>query len=73
MPFVPQLVLLGLVGAGVYAGYRWLMRAAGELESELRRSEDEAARRAAGGSVAKDLGALEYDPASGVYKPSKRV
>jgi hypothetical protein len=73
MSYVPQLIVLGLVGAGIYAGYRWLMRASRELTHELERTDDELARRAAGGTIEKDLGALEYDPASGVYKPSKRV
>jgi hypothetical protein len=66
---MPQLVILALVGAGLYAGYRWFTRTTKEIAAEIRRTEDELRQRA---HVVKDLGALEYDPASGVYRPSKR-
>ena len=65
---MPQVVLLAAIGAGVYAGYRALMRAGERFAAELRRSEDEARQRAAMGPE-KDLGTLEFDPRSGVYKP----
>jgi len=68
----PQLIILALVGAGVYAGYRWLTRAAREIAAEVRRAEDELRRRAAGGALEKDMGRLEFDPASGVYRPTQR-
>ena len=68
---MPQVMLLAAIGAGVYAGYRALMRAAERLAAELTRTEAEARQRAE--SVAqKDLGTLEYDPRSGVYKPVTR-
>jgi predicted negative regulator of RcsB-dependent stress response len=67
---MPQLIALALIGAGAVAGYRWFNRqmeaaraAAERAESELRR----AAETAAG--APKDLGRLELDMASGVYKP----
>jgi hypothetical protein len=67
---MPQLVVLALVGAGLYAGYRWYARAAERLATEIKRSEEEMRRRA---HVAiKEMGKLEYDPASGVYRPSTR-
>lgn len=69
---MPQLVILALVGAGLYAGYRWLSRSARELAAEVRRAEDELRARAAGGALEKDMGRLEYDPASGVYRPTRR-
>jgi hypothetical protein len=65
-----QLFVLALIGAGLYAGYRWV-RTGKELAAELRRA-DEDFRRRAGGRIEKDLGALEYDPVSGVYRPTKR-
>jgi hypothetical protein len=37
----------------------------------MRRTEDELARKSAG-RIEKDLGALEFDQASGVYRPAKR-
>jgi hypothetical protein len=55
-----------IIGAGLYAGYRALAHMAGKAE-ELRHAE---VRRR---SVSeKDLGKLEYDPISGVYRPVDR-
>jgi hypothetical protein len=65
-----QLVVVALVGAGLYAGYRWLMRSAREVAAEVRRTEDELRARA-GAPMAKDMGRLEYDPVSGVYRPAR--
>jgi hypothetical protein len=67
---MPQLIALALVGAGLYAGYRWFARTAKEVTAEIRRSEDELRRRA-GLVLEKDMGELEYDPASGVYRPKR--
>ena len=67
---MPQLIALALVGAGLYAGYRWFARMAKEVTAEIRRSEDELRRRA-GLVLEKDMGELEYDPASGVYRPKR--
>jgi hypothetical protein len=70
---VTQLIALALVGAAVYAGYRWLWRPARLIVAEVRRAEDELRRRApAGRTYAKDMGRLEYDPRTGVYRPSRR-
>lgn len=69
---MPQLVALALIGAGLYAGYRWLARSSKELAAQMKRAEDELRQRAAGRPIEKDLGRLEYDPASGVYKPADR-
>jgi hypothetical protein len=66
---MPQLVVLALVGAGLYAGYRWFARTSERLATEVKRTEDELRRRAQ--VAAKEMGTLEYDPASGVYRPSK--
>jgi hypothetical protein len=64
---MPQLVLLALIGAGLYIGYRWVARLTKEAAAELERAR---AELRAGGR-AKDLGALVLDPASGVYRPAK--
>jgi hypothetical protein len=69
---VPQLVILALLGAGVYAGYRWLARASREIAAELRRTQEELHRGSSPAQVERDLGSLEYDPKSGVYRPAKR-
>ncbi len=68
---MPQVIALALLGAGLYAGYRWLTRAARDFGAELQAAEEELRRQAAG-RIEKNLGALEYDPASGVYRPARR-
>ena len=67
---MPQLVVLAVVGAGLYAGYRWFARASERIAAEVRRTGGRVAP--AGGVAVKEMGALEYDPASGVYRPAKR-
>jgi hypothetical protein len=67
---MPQLIVVALLGAGFYAGYRLVMRTK-DLMADLRRAEDEV-RRGTAGALEKDMGALEYDAASGVYRPAKR-
>ena len=68
---MPQVIALALLGAGLYAGYRWFTRTAREIGAEMSRAEDELQQQATG-RIEKDLGALEYDPASGVYRPMRR-
>jgi hypothetical protein len=68
---MPQLVVLALVGAGLYAGYRWFSRTTKEVTAQIRRTEDELLRRASGQALEKDMGVLEYDPGSGVYRPKR--
>ena len=68
---MPQVIVLALLGAGFYAGYRWLARAADEIGEQMRRADEEPGRRPQG-RIEKDLGALEYDPTSGVYRPTQR-
>jgi hypothetical protein len=61
---------LALLGAGLYAGYRWLARAARDMAATLQRAEGEL-RQPSEGPREKNLGTLKYDPASGVYRPVK--
>ena len=68
---MPQLVVLALLGAGFYAGYQLVVRTK-QMVAEMRRAEDELRRNAASGALEKDMGALEYDAASGVYRPAKQ-
>lgn len=68
---MPQLVLLAAIGAGAYAGYRWLRRTAEQMQADLKAAEVEVRERA-GATRAKDLGRLEYDQATGQYKPARR-
>lgn len=66
-----QLMILAVVGAGLYAGYRWLVRSAREAAAEVRRTEHELRRRATGAAIEKDMGRLVYDPVAGVYRPAR--
>ena len=61
---MPQLLGLALLGAGVIAGYRAVRRLADSVRTELDRAAAEHGER-----QIKDRGALELDPASGVYRP----
>jgi hypothetical protein len=69
---MPQVVLLAALGAGLYAGYRALLRASERFAEEIKRREEDLRTRAAGGAE-KDLGTLEFDPMSGVYKPVSKA
>jgi hypothetical protein len=69
---VPQVFALALVGAGLYAGYRWFTRATQEIAAEVQRARDDLRRQANGGILEKDMGSLVYDPASGVYRSTRR-
>jgi hypothetical protein len=68
---MPPLVLLAIAGAGCYAGYKLFAKLV-KLAAMPSRAETERVRRearAAAGGV-RDLGELEWDEKSGVYKPS---
>lgn len=68
---MPQVIALALLGAGLYAGYRWFTRTTSEIAAQMRRAEEEL-RQGAAGRIEKNLGALEYDPAAGVYRPQRK-
>lgn len=68
---MPQLMIAAVLGAGLYAGARFLARTAQKMADEARRAQDDLMRKATG-AVEKNLGNLEYDPATGVYKPVKQ-
>ena len=63
---MPQLIGLVLLGAGVVAGYKALRRAVDLMSSGPSARDSDAA-----GEITKDLGHLELDPATGVYRPRK--
>ena len=69
---MPQVIVLALLGACLYAGYRRIARFSKEIAAQMQRRDEEFSRRAAGRLVERDLGALEYDAESGVYRPAKR-
>jgi hypothetical protein len=67
---MPQLILLAAVGAGAYAGFRWLKRTAETMVGDMQRAEVEVRDRARARD-ARPLGTLEYDPQTGVYRPRR--
>jgi hypothetical protein len=70
---MPQVLALVIAGAGLYAGYKWVSRMVADAQQTARVREAELreamARR---GGAPKDLGTLELDPVSGVYRPREK-
>jgi hypothetical protein len=68
---MPQLIVLALVGAGLYAGYKWVSRKLRRASEAAERAREELARRTAEAAEGpKDLGRLEWDEKAGVYRPA---
>lgn len=63
---MPPLILLAITGLGAYAGYRAVKGVLNRIENDLQPQRAERDRPAP-----RDLGFLERDPASGVYRPRK--
>lgn len=61
-----QLARLAIAGAALYAGYKWISR---ELSAATKAAE--ARTKAKSGVGPRDLGALELDASSGVYRPRR--
>jgi hypothetical protein len=74
---MPQVLALAALGGMLFAGYKALARVAEAMSADLRRSEEEARMRQAEASGssggARNLGTLEFDPKSGVYKPTDKA
>ncbi len=69
---MPHLIALAVVGAGLYAGYRWASREFAKAAAEAERVKEEMQRKAAGATAGpKDLGRLEWDAEAGVYRPRR--
>jgi hypothetical protein len=69
---MPQLAVLALVGAGLYAGYRWVARTLQAEAAAAQRQAEEMLRRASEAArIPKDLGTLEWDEQAQVYRPAK--
>jgi hypothetical protein len=65
-------VVLAVLGVGAYAGYRLILRVSREIAAELRRASEELRGGSSPPQVERDLGSLEFDAKSGVYRPTKR-
>ena len=69
---MPQLIALAVVGAGVYAGYRWVRTQLQRVEQSARAAEADMRRRAGErAGQPRDLGTLEYDAETGEYRPRR--
>ena len=62
---MPQLLVLTLLGAGLWVGYRWYRRQVKEVASELRAAEEALRRRDENA-----IPTLQQDPDTGVYRPT---
>jgi hypothetical protein len=69
---MPPLIAAVLVGAGFYAGMRILSRALVHLGDGAAAARADAQSGVETVVVEKDLGALEWDPTTGVYRPLHR-
>ena len=65
---MPQLIGLVVVGAGLWAGLKALQRIAEQMTA----GKSEPPPQSQAGVAEKDLGRLELDPATGVYRPVER-
>lgn len=68
---MPQVLLLIAAGAGLYAGYKWLSKELQSAVAEAERSAEQARAQKDAAVEPKDLGALELDASTGVYRPSR--
>jgi hypothetical protein len=59
---MPQLIALALIGAGAMAGYRWVAKQVDAARQAAEQRQSEGPR---------DLGQLECDEVSQVYKPRR--
>ncbi len=67
---MPPLILLALAGAGCYAGYKLFAKLVEQAQTPSREDTERIrreARTANGGT--RNLGELEWDEKSGVYRP----
>jgi hypothetical protein len=69
---MPHVFAAVLIGAGLAAGVKWIAREMSRATDLAREAHDQMARPPEFNTVLKDLGALEWDAESGVYRPARR-
>ncbi len=69
---MPPLVIFAVVGAGCYAGYKLFTKLIEQAGTPSREDQERARAARQGSSVTRDLGELELDAATGVYRPKNR-
>jgi hypothetical protein len=71
---MPQIVAAVLIGAGIAAGVKWLAKEVTRAARSARLATEELRPREPVVAAPKDLGPLELDAKTGVYRPvGKRV
>jgi hypothetical protein len=68
---MPPLIAAMLLGAGAYAGFRAARHVWTHL-FDTRTSAEAPAPKQSGDALVKDLGPLELDPSTGIYRPIRR-
>lgn len=69
---MPQVLLAIVAGAGLYAGYRWLSRKTSEKPMRRAQAPSQSRPSQRRADAARDLGPLEFDAVSKVYRPRSR-
>jgi len=70
---MPQIVAAVLIGAGIAAGVKWLAKEVVKATQATRFAPEDLERRRQPVTAApRDLGTLEYDPRTGVYRPVRK-
>jgi len=67
---MPQVVAAVLIGAGLAAGVKWLAKEMARAAQAARLADDKPKRRESVTTAPKDLGTLELDAETGVYRPA---
>jgi hypothetical protein len=67
---MPQIVAAVLIGAGIAAGVKWLAK---EVSKATRFAPQDSARHQPVTASPRDLGTLEYDARTGVYRPGREA
>ncbi len=69
---MPQVMAAVLVGAGIAAGVKWVMKEMTRAAEATRVAHDELKNRDPVAARPKDLGKLEFDAKTGVYRPARK-
>jgi ribose 1,5-bisphosphokinase PhnN len=68
---MPQVFAAVLIGAGLAAGVKWIAREMSRAADLAREAHEQMTRAPEFQTVPKDLGALEWDAETGVYRPAR--
>ncbi len=69
---MPQIVAAVLIGAGIAAGVKWLAKEVAKAAHATRLAPEDLKQRQTVAVTPRDLGTLEYDAETGVYRPVRK-